>query len=200
MLVRDRMLKNPVTVTRQDTLAVAQEKMQTGRFRHLPVVYDSHVIGILTDRDLGHYWGAEERTRVGTAMTENPFTVSPLSTVEETARLLLQYQISGLPVVEEEKLVGIITTSDILQAFLDLTGAGVAGSVRIDVRQENNNTKMDEALLLMKERSVEVLGVGVYRDPARELSVFYLRLRGDDAEAASKALRDRGYTVLGVHS
>jgi acetoin utilization protein AcuB len=199
MLIRDRMRKNPVTVTRQDTLARAHEKMLTGRFRHLPVVYDSHVIGILTDRDLGHHMGAEKQTRVGTAMTENPLTVSPLSTVEEIARLLLQHQISGLPVVEEERLVGIITTSDVLQAFLGLTGAGVEGSVRIDVRHENDNAKMDEALLLMREHTIEVLGVGVYRDPAREHAIFYLRLRGDDAEAAAMALRDRGYIVLGMH-
>jgi acetoin utilization protein AcuB len=133
MLVRDRMHKNPVTVTLQDNLAMAHEKMITGQFRHLPVVYDGHLVGILTDRDLRHYVGIEARTRVGTAMTEDPLTISPMSTVEEAARLLLLRQIGGLPVVEEGKLVGIITTSDVLQAFLDLMGAAVEGSVRLDL-------------------------------------------------------------------
>lgn len=199
MLVRDRMYKNPVTVTRQDTLAVAHEKMLSGHFRHLPVVHEGRIIGMLSDRDLRHYVGAESQTRVGVAMTENPLTVSPLSTVEEAARVLLQHQISGLPVVEDGTLIGIITTSDVLRAFLDLTGAAVEGSVRIDVRQENGGANMNSAVLLMKERAVEVLGVGVYRDPARAHSVFYLRVRGADSEPAAMALRTSGYTILGIH-
>ena len=55
MLIRNRMCKNPVTVTRRDTLALAHEKMLTGRFRHLPVLDDGHVVGILTDRDFRHH-------------------------------------------------------------------------------------------------------------------------------------------------
>jgi acetoin utilization protein AcuB len=133
MLVRNRMSQNPVTVTLQDTLAAAREKMITGRFRHLPVVQDDALVGILTDRDIRNYVGTEAQTKVWTAMTENPVTVSPVTTVEEVTRLLLQYQIGGLPVVENSKLVGIITTSDVLQAFLDLMGASAADSVRLDL-------------------------------------------------------------------
>ena len=199
MLVCDCMHKNSVTVTLQDTLATAHEKMITGRFRHLPVVRDGCVIGILTDRDLRHYVGTEAGTPVGTAMTENPLTISPLSTVEEAARLLLLRQIGGLPVVEEGKLVGIITTSDVLQAFLDLTGATGEGSVRLDLMQTDGGANMSEAVTLVSEFAVEVLGVGVYQDPERAQSVFYLRLRGADVEAAATALRNRGYMVLGVH-
>jgi hypothetical protein len=58
---------------------------------------------------------------------------------------------------------------------------------------------MSEAVTLVSELAEEVLGIGVYRDPEREQSVFYLRLRGADVEAAATALRNRGYTVLGVH-
>jgi CBS domain-containing protein len=82
MLVRDRMCKNPVTVTRQDILATAYEKMIIGQSHPLPVLHDNHVVGILTHRDLRHYIGTAACTPVGTAMTENPLTVSPLSTVE----------------------------------------------------------------------------------------------------------------------
>jgi acetoin utilization protein AcuB len=199
MLVRDRMHKNPVTVMLQDTLATAHEKMITGQFRHLPVVYEGQVVGILTDRDLRPYVGIEAHTRVGTAMTENPLTLSPMSTVEEAARLLLLGQIGGLPIVEEGKLVGILTTSDVLQAFLDLLGAAVAGSVRLDLVQTDGGATLSEVVTLVSGLAVEVLGIGVYRDPEREQPVFYLRLRGADAEAAATAVRNRGYTVLGMH-
>lgn len=198
MLVRDRMSKNPVTVTLQDTLAAAQEKMISGRLRPLPVVQNGALVGILTDRDIRHHVGIEDRTRVGTAMTENLLTVSPLTTVEEATQLLLKHQIGGLPVVEEDKLVGLITTSDVLQAFLDLTGASTEGNVRLDLLQEDGGTNLTEAAKLVSELGGEVLGVDTYRDTWEDNLVFYLRLRGAGAEAAAAALQDRGYAVLGV--
>ena len=62
--------------------------------------------------------GAEERTKVQAAMTENPLTVPPEMTVEEATQLMLRDQISGLPVIENGTLTGIVTSSDILNAFL----------------------------------------------------------------------------------
>jgi len=199
MLVRDRMSQNPVTVTLQDTLATARAKMIAGQFRHLPVVQDGALVGMLTDRDIRQHIGIEDRTRVWTAMTETPFTVSPVTTVEEATQLLLKYQIGGLPVVEEGRLVGIITTSDVLHAFLDVTGASAAGSVRLDLLQEGTGTTLTEASQVVSDLGGAVLGVGTYRDAWGEKPVFYLRLRGAGAEAAAAALRDRGFTVLGVH-
>jgi len=120
MLVRHRMTLNPVTVDPQDMLAAAQEKMTAGHFRRVPVVQDGILVGILTDRDIRRHAGVEERTKVRAAMTETPLTVSPSTTVEEATRLMLKHQISGLPVLENGKLIGIITTSDMLQAFLEM--------------------------------------------------------------------------------
>ena len=137
MLVRNRMIPNPVTVTPEDTLATAQEKMTAGRFGHLPVVQDGALVGILTDRDVRRYVGVQEQTRVGAAMTERPLMVSPLTTVEEATQLLLNHQIGGLPVLEDGKLVGIITSSDLLLAFLVVLGASAESSVRIDVLQRS---------------------------------------------------------------
>ena len=130
MLVRNRMTKNPVTIAPHEMLATAREKMTTGRFRRLPVVENDALIGILTDRDINRYVGVEERTKVRATMTETPLTISPDMSIEEATQLLLKHQISGLPVVDDGKLVGILTTSDILLAFLDIVGGG-DGSHRI---------------------------------------------------------------------
>ena len=75
MLVRHRMTPNPVTIDPQAMLSEAQEKMTAGRFRRLPVVESGTLIGILTDRDVRRYVGAEERTKVRAAMTESPLTI-----------------------------------------------------------------------------------------------------------------------------
>ena len=123
MLVRDRMTKNPITVDPQEMLATAQEKMTTGRFRRLPVVENGALIGIMTDRDVRRHVGSEERTKVRAIMTETPLTISPDMPIEEATQLLLKHQFGGLPVTDNGELVGILTTSDILQAFLDMVGS-----------------------------------------------------------------------------
>jgi acetoin utilization protein AcuB len=199
MLVRHRMTQQPVTVSPQDTLATAQEKMTAGHFRRLPVVHDGVLVGILTDRDVRRHVGVEERTRVGAVMTETPLTVSPLTPIEEAVQLMLKHQISGLPVIENGKVAGIITTSDVLHAFLEMTGASTQGAVRIDLLRTEKGDDLAEATALVNQIGGEVLGVGTYRDPWSEQPIFYVRLRGVDAAAASAALQNKGYTVLSAH-
>lgn len=198
MLVCHCMTRDPVTVGPHDTLASAQEKMTVGRFRRVPVVQDGVLIGILTDRDIRRHAGVEERTKVQAVMTERPLTVSPLTPVEEAARLMLTHQIGGLPVLENGKLVGIITTSDILKAFLELTGAAVAQSIRINLLAGSGGS-LPEAAKLITDLGGEVLGVGTYREPVDDRQVFFLRVRGVDAQVASTALQQKGYTVLHIH-
>ena len=120
MLVADRMTRNPITVCPQDTLADARGKMSSGGFRQLPVVAEGRVVGIITDRDIRERSMQLRLTTVATAMTEEIVTVAPQTSLAAAARMLLEYKIGGLPVLEGEKLVGIITTSDLLKTFIDV--------------------------------------------------------------------------------
>lgn len=199
MLVGKHMSKNPVTVTSQDTLATAQARMLDGRFRRLPVVENGKLVGILSDRNVREHMGHLERTKVNVAMTQDLMTVTPLTTLEEAAKLLLQHKIGGLPVVEGGELVGIITTSDILQAFLDVMGASEEGTARIDLLLEGEGYNLSSACKTIAEVGGEILGVGTYRERWGENPVFYLRLRASDPPSVADALKERGYTVLGVH-
>lgn len=133
MLVGRHMSKNPQTVTPDDYLAAARIKMQTGKFRALPVVSDGKLLGIITDRDLRQHLGYLDRTEVNAVMTRGVVTVTPQTTLEEAAEILLKRKIGALAVVEDGELVGIITTSDILKGFLEVMGASAEGSVRIDL-------------------------------------------------------------------
>jgi acetoin utilization protein AcuB len=173
--------------------------MTAGHFRRVPVVQDEVLVGILTDRDIRRHVGVEERTRVGATMTETPLSVSPQMPVEEAVQLMLKHQIGGLPVVENGKVVGIITTSDVLRAFLEMTGASTQESVRIDLLRTEKSSDLAEAATLVNQIGGEVLGVGTYRDPWSEQPIFYVRLRGVEAAKASAALQEKGYTVLSVH-
>lgn len=123
MEVGSRMTKSPATVSPRDTLAKAKALMEAGGFRRLPVVEGDRLVGILTERDLRQHIGYLDATRVDGAMSGAPMTVPPYSSVQDAARLLLQHKVGGLPVVENGKLVGIMTTSDLLKALLDVIEA-----------------------------------------------------------------------------
>ena len=197
MLVRQRMTRNPVTVTPRALLSTAREKMTAGKFRRVPVVQDGVLVGILTDLDLRQYVGVEERTRIEAAMTETPLTVAPTLTLEEATQLMLKHQISGLPVLESGQLVGIITTSDILHAFLELTGATAENSLRVNIAAKAGATLTDAAQVLTQAGG-EVLGIGTEKNPTESQRSFFVRVRGLDATAASTVLSNNGYTVLHI--
>ncbi len=123
MQIANWMTRDPVCITRQDTLAKTKELMDAGRFRRLPVIDNDKLVGIITERDLRQHWDYLDSTKVDAAMTPDPVTITPRVTAEDVARLLLQHKIGGLPVVENGKLVGIVSTSDLLRAFLKVVQA-----------------------------------------------------------------------------
>jgi len=199
MLVQKRMTKEPVTITADVFLSEAQEKMRKGGFRRLPVVSTGKLVGILTDRDLRAHTGYLDRTKVNGVMTEKVRTVGSSTTLEEAAQILLKYQISGLPVVDEGRLVGIITTSDVMKAFLDTMGASQPATTRIDFILEGEEHGLSEASRVVSREGGEILGIGTYREKLGENPVCYLRLRSGDPERIAESLRRGGFNVLGVH-
>ena len=133
--VRDLMSAPPRTITSQDSLQSAMELLHKHNIRELPVVEHGRLIGIVTDRDLREiapsypiFRDQQEIRRylqtltVASAMTVDPVVVSPDTPLVEAARLLHSYRIGSLPVVEREKLVGIISVSDMLKKFIEQSG------------------------------------------------------------------------------
>ena len=198
MLVQNRMTKNPETISPDEFLTTGLGKMHKGGFRRLPVVKDDKLIGIITDRDLREHAGLLERTKVSSAMTKDLMTVTPRATVEQATKLMLSHKISGLPVTDAGNLVGIITSSNILQAFLDMLGASEEGSFRVDFVL-NEKHDLAQAIETIAERGGEVLGVGTHKDKWEDSRVCYLHLRGTDPGKFAVALETKGYTVLGVY-
>ena len=199
MLVGKRMSKDPVTVTAEDLLIQARLKMQRGGFRRLPVVSDGQLVGIVTDRDTREHAGYLDRTQVKTAMSKKPVTVTPATTLETAAQILLKRKVGGLPVMENGRLVGMITTSDVLQAFLDVMGASEETSRRIDFVLREESGGVAEASRIVAQEGGEVIGVGTYRGKWGDSPVCFLRFRSGDADAIAKLLKEKDFEVLGVH-
>lgn len=131
MYVRDVMTVNTVTVTQSDSLQVARDRMFAQNCRRLPVLDENEqVCGIITDRDLRlavnsplimrERWQDEmllKHTEVGTCMSPDPLCTTPDTPLTEAITLLLQHKISGMPVVDQGRLVGIITVTDLLRTL-----------------------------------------------------------------------------------
>ncbi|HET7008796.1 MAG TPA: CBS domain-containing protein [Candidatus Binatia bacterium] len=199
MIVGKRMTQEPITVEPADLSIRAVHKMQAGGFRRLPVVRDGKLVGVISDRDLREHRGHLEQVKVNDIMSENPITVTPETTVEEAAQIMLERQIGGLPVLADGHLVGIITASDIMRAFLDVMGASHGGSSRIDFILEGEEHGFVEATRLVAREGAEVLGVGTYREKLGDNSVCYLRIVSGAPDHIAKTLRRSGFNVLGVH-
>lgn len=137
MFVSDVMTVNPVTIGPNDSLRTAIEQMKSIECRRLPVVNESgDVIGIVTDRDTRlamnspyplHEAGQDDanldNVLVRDCMTPAPITVEPTTDLVYATTLMLRHHVGGLPVLRGESLVGIVTATDILSAFVRMLKA-----------------------------------------------------------------------------
>ncbi len=116
------MSKHPPAVGSSDSLADAQAAMQRHELLSMPVVDGAVLAGIITDRDIRSHAGALEKTPVRAAMASGPVTVAPTMPIAEAARLLMKLGVGALPVVENGKLVGLLSTRDVIGALLERKG------------------------------------------------------------------------------
>jgi acetoin utilization protein AcuB len=116
----DVMTRDPFTITDTDTLGVAQSAMARRGIRHLPVVHEGRLVGMLSERDVlrarslangGDYWWA---TTVKDAMQATPQTAGPDDSLTEIAGRMAAAKIGALPIVEGGKLLAIVTVPDVL--------------------------------------------------------------------------------------
>ncbi len=123
MRIGQLMTPNPVTVGSDASLATVKSLMDAGKFRRVLVAEKGRLIAIVTERDLREHAGYLASTRVTAAMRPDVLTITPNQTAEDAARLMLEHKIGGLPVMEGDRIVGILTASDLLKAFLNVVTA-----------------------------------------------------------------------------
>lgn len=131
-MVGELMTEDPVTITPDQPLRQAVDLLRQHRIRHLPVVYDGHLVGILTDRDIkratpsllsgggqAEYDRVFDTTKVSQVMTREPLTIRPDASLKHALEILVHKKIGALPVVDHGKVVGIVTEIDFLREFLN---------------------------------------------------------------------------------
>ena len=130
--VREIMMKGPVTLECDDILDIADDVMELGRIRHLPILENGRVVGVLSQRDLFHsalvrilgFKHREQKDLMGTiqvreVMSHPVITILPNESAKNAARLMMEKKIGCLPVVEGETLVGLVTETDLLRYFVE---------------------------------------------------------------------------------
>jgi CBS domain-containing protein len=130
--VRDIMAQNPATLGRNETLDLAEAIMNLGRIRHMPVLDDGKLVGIVSQRDLFRSaliaalgFGRKvtsalvKTIRIKEVMTEKVITISPDASIKDAARLMMDKKIGCLPVVEGDRMVGLVTETDMLRYVVD---------------------------------------------------------------------------------
>jgi acetoin utilization protein AcuB len=129
--IRKWMTPNPVTITPETTVPDAALIMRKRGFRRLPVLEKGKLVGIVTDRDLKEAMPSDAtslsiwelnylvaKLPVREVMSHPVITIDEDATLEQAARLMLENKLGGLPVVSGERLVGIVTVTDVLRAFV----------------------------------------------------------------------------------
>ena len=130
--VRDIMSAEVTTLGRNDTLLLAKDIMNLGRVRHFPVVEDDELVGVVSQRDLYRaslgtvmqYGEKAQRAFLESVAVKeimvDPISIGPDATVGDAARLMMEHKIGCLPVLEDNRLVGIVTETDMLQVVVDM--------------------------------------------------------------------------------
>ena len=206
MLVRECMTPDPTTVQPADSALLAYQRMREGKFRHLPVVEGDGLVGILTERNLRHLLpiSANEETsenwmhrlqlvHVRDLMTRDPVAGYPEMPVEEAARVLYERKFGSLPIVEDGRLVGIVTVTDIFRVFVTLTGV-LEPSSRLTISLPGDGDPSDVVRLIHQTgvRIVSLLTEAGAEAGARRLVV---RVATIDPRPVVTRLQDQGITV-----
>jgi CBS domain-containing protein len=132
--VRDIMPDHMITISESDTLSTVEDIMTLGRVRHMPVVHGGKLVGVVSERDLlraslSNLSGVDDGRRraflhgveIARVMSAPPVVVHPEETVEAAARLMAEKKIGCLPVVDNDRLLGLITETDVLRCFAGLS-------------------------------------------------------------------------------
>ena len=209
MLVKDYMTRHPIMVEPDLRVTEAQKIMMENGIRHLPVVGDGkRLLGLVTRRRLSFtpdriasldVW---EITRYLTNLTVSKVmvagpdlkTIGPDATVEDAAALIIEHKISGLPVVEDDLVVGIITETDLLVEFRNLLGA-VEPGFRVTMRVPDRAGEFDRLLHAISDHGWGIMAVGSVRSPKApdrwELVVKVRHCSREELEAALLAIPEQ---------
>ena len=210
LLVRDSMTREVVTISPQTTAAEALALVREKGIRHLPVMEEGGLVGLVSDRDLrsttpalGDPARAEalQKIRVWSVMVRDVLTAHPEDPIEQAANTMREKKIGCLPVLEAGELAGILTSSDVMEALVYLIGAHEPGS-RVEVLMPDRPGTLAGVAGLFGELGINIVSVVAgARQEAPEGGVLegrigIFKIDTIDPKGAVEVLQQAGYRVL----
>ncbi|KMZ39892.1 MULTISPECIES: CBS and ACT domain-containing protein [Bacillales] len=206
MRIEEIMRKNIVTIQPSTTIGEALLLLRANRIRHLPVIENDSLVGIVSDRDLRDALPSRLLTHddddtvlhkpVANIMNQQVITAHPLDFIEDAALQLYEHKIGSLPIVEGNRLVGLITESDLFSSLIELFGVNKPSS-HIEVEVDDRVGMLAEVSQVFRDAQVNVTSVVVFpgKKPAKKNLVF--RVQTIDPRIVTQLLLEKGFSVIG---
>ncbi len=201
------MVTNPVTITPQQTLGEARKLFKEHRIRRLPVVENDILVGVLSPGDLEKAMPSildsegnneveylADHTEIRTVMTSSPLTIKADEPLVEAARKMRKNKIDGLPVVEGGTLVGIISISDVLDAFIEIMTTDKPGT-RIDLKIDHGPDSFYRMLKVFQRQQKEILAIYQHYGFSKTHQLVTIQINGHDNEDLLEQLWNNKFLV-----
>ncbi|MDN3018205.1 acetoin utilization AcuB family protein [Paenibacillus sp. BSR1-1] len=206
MIVEEIMKTDVATLYPNNTIADAMDLMESRKIRHIPIITsENQLVGLVTIAEIREatpsIFHANEHPEdlkkpLETIMEKNVITGHPLDFVEEVASLFYEHKISCIPIINDQKLVGIVTETDLLRTMVELTGAHQPGS-QIEIKVPNLAGKLSDITTVIKNRKANILSVLVYPDKSDDqYKILVIRVQTMNPTALIQDLKEAGHQVL----
>lgn len=212
MFVRNYMSSNPITVGPDVSFPEAMGMLRRQKIRRLPVIEKGKLVGIIVEEDLlsnqpspvttlsiHEMYALLERLRVRQIMSRPVVTVEGGCPVEEAARIMVERKIGCLPIMDGEKLVGIITETDIFKALVEVLG-GLENGFRLTLRLPDRVGELSKVTARIAEAGGNIIAVTSSRlmeNAQREVTIKEV---GADADALMKQIRSSEIVIVDVRA
>jgi acetoin utilization protein AcuB len=211
MFVKDIMTMNVVTIPSNTSISDAKRIMEAHRIRRLPIVDRGKLVGMVTEHRLEAYTPSKAttlsvweigyllgNTPVKDIMEKNVVTVTPDMTVEEVLALAQEKEVGALPVLEDGRVVGIVTTNDFFYKIANpVLGIGMPGT-RVEVIGRGDDKVIENVVTLANRQGIRIITIHVVNIPEspEEKKDIVIHLDTEDTSKFVEELKTKGYEVI----
>jgi acetoin utilization protein AcuB len=211
MLVSDRMSHPVITITPQASLDDAWQLMSREKISRLPVVdKKGKLVGIVTEKQILRYSpslsttldvfeikGVMSRMTIDKVMDTNVITISADTPIEEAARIMADNSISGIPVMENNQLVGMIAETDLFKAFLEVLGARQPG-IRLTVLLDKAPGQLARFSKAIFDAGGNIISFGIFLGHSSEAGEVTLKVDGIQRDALVELVKPLVVEILDI--
>ena len=211
MIIERRMTKNPVTIYPEASVVEASDLMKKEKVHRLPVLdKDKNLVGVISEKDILFATPSPasslsihemayllSKLTVKKIMSKNPVTISKDTPVEEAARLMVDQDLSCLPVVEEGKLIGIVSKSDMFKILLELFGARHFG-VRLSFLVDDKPGTIALVSRAISDAGYDIISFGTFMGTDPSNAICTIKVQGCTKEELATLLSPLVKEILDI--